>query len=122
MRRTLDDFDLPEDFDLSLADEPEAAAKPDAFASELNDVNAELDRLSQSLEHPSFTAQDAALDDDEPEFDFLSGTDEVATKLDLAQAYIDMGDSDGARDILSEVLTEGNEVQRGEAKEMLGRI
>jgi pilus assembly protein FimV len=122
----LDDFDLPEDFDLSLADEPEAATKPDAFTSELDDVNAELDRLSQSLEHPSiepsFTAEDAALGDDEPEFDFLSGTDEVATKLDLAQAYIDMGDADGARDILSEVLTEGDEVQRGEAKEMLGRL
>ncbi|WP_318185837.1 FimV/HubP family polar landmark protein, partial [Pseudomonas fluorescens] len=122
----LDDFDLPEDFDLSLADEPEAGAKPDAFASELDDVNAELDRLSQSLEHPSiepsFTAEDAAMGDDEPEFDFLSGTDEVATKLDLAQAYIDMGDADGARDILSEVLTEGDEAQRGEAKEMLGRI
>ena len=27
--------------------------------------------------------------EDEPEFDFLSGTDEVATKLDLAQAYIE---------------------------------
>ncbi|MBW4793117.1 FimV/HubP family polar landmark protein [Pseudomonas tolaasii] len=124
----LDDFDLPEDFDLSLGDEPAAAAgaKPDAFASELDDVNAELDRLSQSLEHPpiepSFTADDAALDNDEPEFDFLSGTDEVATKLDLAQAYIDMGDADGARDILSEVLTEGDEAQRGEAKEMLGRL
>ncbi|QVM99970.1 FimV family protein [Pseudomonas rhodesiae] len=118
----LDDFELPEDFDLSLAGEPETEAKPDAFASELNDVNAELDRLSQSLEHPSFTAQDAALGDDEPEFDFLSGTNEVATKLDLAQAYIDMGDADGARDILSEVLTEGDEVQRGEAKEMLGRL
>ena len=124
----LDDFDLPEDFDLSLADEPAApaSAKPDAFASELDDVNAELDRLSQSLEHPpiepSFTAEDAALGGDEPEFDFLSGTDEVATKLDLAQAYIDMGDTDGARDILSEVLTEGDESQRGEAKEMLGKI
>ncbi|WP_338477901.1 FimV/HubP family polar landmark protein [Pseudomonas trivialis] len=124
----VDDFELPEDFDLSLADEPEAPAapKPDAFASELNDVNAELDRLSQSLEHPpiepTFTAEDAALGDDEPEFDFLSGTDEVSTKLDLAQAYIDMGDADGARDILSEVLTEGSEEQRSEAKEMLGRI
>ncbi|MFL1564861.1 FimV/HubP family polar landmark protein [Pseudomonas sp. O64] len=124
----LDDLDLPEDFDLSLADEPQApaATKPDAFASELDDVNAELDRLSQSLEHPpiepSFTAEDAASGGDEPEFDFLSGTDEVATKLDLAQAYIDMGDADGARDILSEVLTEGDEAQRGEAKEMLGKI
>ena len=120
----LDDFELPEDFDLSLADEPETAVKPDAFASELDNVNAELDSLSQRLEHPepSFTAEDAALGDDEPEFDFLAGTDEVATKLDLAQAYIDMGDADGARDILSEVLTEGDEAQRGEAKEMLGRI
>ncbi|NVZ71780.1 FimV family protein [Pseudomonas costantinii] len=124
----LDDFDLPEDFDLSLADEPQTptAAKPDAFASDLDDVNAELDRLSQSLEHPSiepsFTAEDAALGGDEPDFDFLSGTDEVATKLDLAQAYIDMGDADGARDILSEVLTEGDEAQRSEAKEMLGRL
>ncbi|OIN48326.1 FimV/HubP family polar landmark protein [Pseudomonas costantinii] len=124
----LDDFDLPEDFDLSLADEPQAptAAKPDAFASDLDDVNAELDRLSQSLEHPSiepsFTAEDAALGGDEPDFDFLSGTDEVATKLDLAQAYIDMGDADGARDILSEVLTEGDEAQRSEAKEMLSRL
>jgi pilus assembly protein FimV len=124
----LDEFELPEDFDLSLAEEPTApAAKPDAFASELDDVNAELDRLSQSLEHPpiepTFTAEDAALGgDDEPDFDFLSGTDEVATKLDLAQAYIDMGDADGAKDILDEVLVEGNEGQRGEAKEMLGRI
>ncbi|AZE62183.1 MULTISPECIES: FimV/HubP family polar landmark protein [Pseudomonas fluorescens group] len=123
----LDEFELPEDFDLSLADEPNApAAKPDAFSSELDDVNAELDRLSQSLEHPpiepSFTAEDAALGGDEPEFDFLSGTDEVATKLDLAQAYIDMGDADGAKDILNEVLVEGNEGQRSEAKEMLGRI
>ena len=124
----LDDLDLPEDFDLSLADEPEApaAAKPDAFASELDDVNAELDRLSQSLEHPpiepSFTAEDAVLSGDEPEFDFLSGTDEVATKLDLAQAYIDMGDADGARDILAEVLKEGDDGQQGEAKEMLGRL
>ena len=122
----LDDFDLPEDFDLSLADEPAPADKPDAFASELDDVNAELERLSQSLEspsiEPSFTAEDAAKGDDEPEFDFLSGTDEVATKLDLAQAYIDMGDADGARDILSEVLTEGDEKQRGEAKEMLSNL
>jgi len=122
----LDDFDLPEDFDLSLADEPAPSDKPDAFASELDDVNAELERLSQSLENPSiepsFTAEDAAKGDDEPEFDFLSGSDEVATKLDLAQAYIDMGDEGGARDILAEVLAEGDEKQRGEAKEMLSNL
>ncbi|WP_309677432.1 FimV/HubP family polar landmark protein [Pseudomonas sp.] len=119
----LDDLELPADFDLSLADEMDAPDAPDAFAAELDDVNAELDRLSQSLGEPSFTAEDAmASAADEPEFDFLSGTDEVATKLDLAQAYIDMGDADGARDILNEVVTEGDDGQKSEAKEMLSRL
>jgi pilus assembly protein FimV len=119
----LDDLELPADFDLSLADEMDAATTPDAFESQLDDVNAELDRLSQSISEPTFTVDDAlATVDDEPDFDFLSGTDEVATKLDLAQAYIDMGDNDGARDILNEVVTEGDDGQKSEAKEMLSRL
>ncbi|KAA0975569.1 FimV/HubP family polar landmark protein [Pseudomonas sp. ANT_H12B] len=119
----LDDLELPADFDLSLADEMDAPEAPDAFAAELEDVNAELDRLSQSIGEPTFTAEDAmASAADEPEFDFLSGTDEVATKLDLAQAYIDMGDADGARDILNEVVTEGDDGQKSEAKDMLSRL
>jgi pilus assembly protein FimV len=127
-----DDLDLPDDFDLSLADEIETDQATQAFASEIEDVNAELERLSQKLEQPpmatpfeapSFTAADAAaLDDDEPEFDFLSGTDEAATKLDLARAYIEMGDSDGARDILDEVVTEGDDGQKTEARDMLSRL
>jgi pilus assembly protein FimV len=121
-----DDLELPADFDLSLADEMDSnpAAEPDAFATELDDVNAELDRLSQTIAEPTFTEADAASGGDlgEDDFDFLAGTDEAATKLDLAQAYIDMGDSDGARDILNEVLTEGDEKQRGEAKDMLSSL
>ncbi|SEC04344.1 pilus assembly protein FimV [Pseudomonas mohnii] len=116
----LDDLELPADFDLSLAEEMDA---PDAFAAELDDVNAELESLSGSIGEPTFTEQDAlASAEDEPEFDFLSGTDEVATKLDLAQAYIDMGDNDGARDILNEVVVEGDDGQKSEAKEMLARL
>jgi pilus assembly protein FimV len=44
---------------------------------------------------------------------------EVGTKLDLARAYIDMGDPDGARSILDEVLEEGDEGQKSEAKDLL---
>ncbi|KPW20858.1 FimV/HubP family polar landmark protein [Pseudomonas cannabina] len=122
-----DDLELPEDFDLSLADEIETDQASQAFASEIDDVNAELDRLAQNLEHPPldeprFTAEDAAALDDEPDFDFMSGTDEAATKLDLARAYIDMGDADGARDILDEVVTEGDDGQKNEAREMLSRL
>ena len=114
------DLGLPADFDLSLADENAAAvAAPDSFSVELDKVNAELHRLSQSLEQSSLEQPFA---DDEPEFDFLSGADETATKLDLAQAYIDMGDDEGARDILTEVMEEGNPQQQAEALEMMARL
>ena len=58
----------------------------------------------------------------EDEFDFLSGTDECATKLDLARAYIDMGDEEGARDILAEVVDEGNDQQQKDARDMLAQL
>lgn len=44
---------------------------------------------------------------------------EVGTKLDLARAYVDMGDPDGARSILNEVLEEGDSAQRQEARRLL---
>ena len=44
---------------------------------------------------------------------------EVGTKLDLARAYIDMGDPEGARSILGEVIDEGDEPQRQEAQRLL---
>ncbi|MFJ3073296.1 FimV/HubP family polar landmark protein [Pseudomonas sp. NPDC087029] len=124
----ISELELPEDFDLSLSlDDESPAAK--SFASELDDVNAELDKLSQSLESPSlephFTAADAAQEPeplDDLDFDFFSGSDEVATKLDLARAYIDMGDHQGARDILDEVVKDGDDTQRLEAEEMLSRL
>jgi pilus assembly protein FimV len=48
--------------------------------------------------------------------------DETATKLDLARAYIDMGDSEGARSILDEVMAEGNDQQKKQAKELSAQI
>nr|PZN66844.1 MAG: hypothetical protein DIU62_07290 [Pseudomonadota bacterium] len=47
---------------------------------------------------------------------------EVGTKLDLARAYMDMGDPDGARSILNEVLQEGSDSQRKEAQRLLDSI
>ena len=44
---------------------------------------------------------------------------EVGTKLDLARAYIDMGDPDGARSILDEVMEEGDEGQKSEARDLI---
>jgi pilus assembly protein FimV len=44
---------------------------------------------------------------------------EVGTKLDLARAYVDMGDPDGARNILNEVLSEGSASQKQEAQRLI---
>jgi len=48
--------------------------------------------------------------------------DEAATKLDLAKAYIDMGDADGAKSILDEVMAEGNAEQKAQASELAAQI
>ncbi len=52
----------------------------------------------------------------------MSDGDEVGTKLDLAKAYLDMDDSDGALSTLEEVLQEGDDAQRKEAEQLMRRI
>ncbi|GAB4120326.1 MAG: FimV/HubP family polar landmark protein [Sideroxydans sp.] len=47
---------------------------------------------------------------------------EVATKLDLAKAYQEMGDAAGAREILDEVMRDGDEQQRASAQTMLDQL
>jgi len=50
------------------------------------------------------------------------GEDAVATKLDLARAYMDMGDNDGARAMLQEVLVEGSGAQQTEAQRLIDSL
>ena len=47
---------------------------------------------------------------------------EVGTKLDLARAYMDMGDPEGARSILEEVLSEGSASQKQEAQRLIASL
>ncbi len=108
-----------------LAEQTEEVAEAEPAPEELEDEVVPV--ASDSLDEGS-TRSDSGLDidesalDDEDDFDFLAGTDEAATKLDLARAYIEMGDSDGARDILEEVALEGNEEQKAEAQELLKNL
>jgi pilus assembly protein FimV len=60
------------------------------------------------------SSEDLALPDLEP-----VTMSEVGTKLDLARAYMDMGDPDGARNILEEVLNEGSAAQKQEAQRLM---
>ncbi len=47
---------------------------------------------------------------------------EVTTKLELAQAYEEMGDQEGARDLLNEVLNEGSAAQQAQARARLDQL
>jgi len=47
---------------------------------------------------------------------------EVGTKLDLARAYVDMGDAAGARSILEEVLDEGDDPLKQQAQQLLDSL
>lgn len=47
---------------------------------------------------------------------------EVATKLDLAKAYEEMGDKDGARELLNEVMKDGDATQKGQAQQLLAKL
>jgi pilus assembly protein FimV len=47
---------------------------------------------------------------------------EIGTKLDLARAYMDMGDPEGARNILEEVLSEGSVSQKQEARRLIDSL
>ncbi|MDR2636712.1 MAG: hypothetical protein LBB55_00050, partial [Zoogloeaceae bacterium] len=48
--------------------------------------------------------------------------DEVNTKLDLAKAYEEMGDLEGARELLNEVVSEGDADQKEQAEAALRRL
>ena len=62
------------------------------------------------------------LDDDELSLDPEDDEELSLDKLDLARAYIDMGDGDGARSVLEGVLQDGSESERQEANQLLEKI
>ena len=85
-----------------------------------NGAGLDLDVGTATVPDAAFTAtqklssDDLALPDLEP-----VTLSEVGTKLDLARAYMDMGDPEGARNILEEVMHEGSAAQRQEAERLM---
>jgi len=51
-----------------------------------------------------------------------SPEDEIATKLDLAKAYVELGDGDSAKSILEEIIADGNADQQQQARELLNQV
>ena len=115
------DFDLP-----TMAIEAPAAAAPAAEAASIDFDLGEPEAQPEAAA-PDLNLGDISLDLGSPEAGGEGGApsaqwQEVATKLDLAKAYQDMGDKDGARELLNEVMQEGDAAQQGQAKTMLDAL
>lgn len=138
----LDSGDEGIELDLSIAEDEVATTKED-------DVGIDLD-FSLDDNDSSETAEESSLDldgtvelpksalsldeDDDDEDDHTvfvpraaqpeeqSSEDEIATKLDLAKAYVELGDKDSAKTILDEVIADGNDEQRKQAEDLLGQV
>jgi pilus assembly protein FimV len=107
-----DDSDILE----AVADELVNGSELDGAELDLSGDDSDEDLASMELD----MSADAGEDDEG--LVFAADGDEIATKLDLARAYIDMGDDEGARSILQEVMEGGNETQQQEANSLLEGI
>lgn len=126
--------EAPVDFDFDLGDTL-PSPEPSAPALDLGAISLELDApavaepVQMSAELPSLELETPADPVPEPvtavpEADGAASEDsaEVATKLELAFAYEEMGDRDGARELLDEVVKEGSPAQRAAAEARLAAL
>ncbi|URX61394.1 fimbrial protein FimV [Luteibacter anthropi] len=99
-------------------------SEPDFDEWKVDELKADVSKAeAPSFDLPKFDEPSF----DEPKFhepnplDSFSD-DPVDTKLDLARAYLDMGDAEGARLMLDEVLAEGSQMQQDTARRILADI
>jgi pilus assembly protein FimV len=108
------DFDVSS-LDFNLDTDAPAAATAEADSGDDGGLEFDLGDVDEA------TAGDDELGD-ELDDDAFGDVDEIGTKLDLAKAYVDMGDGDGAKSILDEVMEEGDDDQKKQAEELLAQI
>jgi pilus assembly protein FimV len=110
-----------------------ALSLSDAAPADLGDMEFSLDfpidpAIASSVKPAEFNLSDISFDlNDTPvasnaTMETTDDFNEVATKLDLAKAYQEMGDSVGAREILAEVMRDGNAEQREVAQTIISQL
>ena len=116
------EIDLP-DLESDELELPELASDeielPDLASVELELQDAQLESEDDAGLELSLDSFDFDSDDD---LDLEVGEDESNTQLELAQAYVEMGDESGAKDILAEVLNNGSDEQKQQANELLAKL
>ena len=104
-------------FSTDVFTETGTGATSSRYKLDLDVGEAASDRDREPTHTERLPAEELALPELEP-----VTMSEVGTKLDLARAYMDMGDPEGARSILEEVLNEGSASQKQEAQRLIGSL
>jgi len=103
-------------------DKPLAFESRDMAASDSRDLP-DLE-FEQTFHKEIDAVTESPIEDDQAGAGRQSFLDEdtIGTRLDLARAYLDMGDPEGARSMLDEVLAEGSDTQKEEARKLLAEL
>ena len=120
-------LDLTEDaalLDMDLGEEKPDTEEPVAEEPVLEEQASESEPVAESIadDIASVEVDSEQADDDDFDLSSLDDVDEISTKLDLARAYLDMGDHEGTRGILEEVIADGNDEQKKEAADLMAKL
>ncbi len=131
--------DLSAEIPLALAKEAESAPAPapksmPALSFDMESIDLNLAAVEKETPVAALATEEAQVENsmasdlsapetaETPVIEDADADDIVATKLDLAKAYEDMGDKDGARELLQEILEEGSAMQIAATQQMLARL
>ncbi len=105
------DFNLEDSHAFSATDAVNAEHSPPVFESDEGPITLDFSGIDLNLDSPA--AEETVMSEAEQE---------VKTKFELAQVYQEMGDHENAREILQEVIAEGNPQQQANAQELLQKL
>ncbi len=118
----IEEAPVEEEIEIDLTEEAEAMDLDlDADVEAGSETASDAETEEETSPAPA-AGNDFADDEDDFDLSSLDDVDEVSTKLDLARAYLDMGDHEGTRGILEEVIAEGNDEQKKEASELMSQL
>ena len=134
MEESIADFDLSladtsGGLDLDLSEADGGSATETSLDFDLGDLDIENVDPADTIAMDLSGGLEATPDDQQTvvlpvdgDVDQQSEADEIDTKLNLAKAYIELGDNDGARSILDEVARDGSDTQQTEAQRLIEQL
>ena len=110
--------ETPSSFDFDLSGLDSGGAKPAGGS----DLDVDPTHRSGTAASSGLNLTDLSLDMPGGDSGGGGGGEAVGTKLELAKAYLEIGDKDGAREILNEVAKEGSAAQKEEAQKLIASL